>query len=373
MFGKYTLRRQLFRLLWLLVFPLVYALTRLAARYPAFTERVYSLGIYPKLSQALGAISSAVPFSIAEFVIVIGAFAMLLLLIIRLIRAFSFKPERLVRLLSLVITYCIIGGMLLFAFYGLWGFNQFRVPLSQTMELPSGQYSTEQLETACTELAKKAAALRETASQDENGVFCYADMFDDTAKRVVNAYTDLAAEYPLFSRRVYPAKSVMHSKAMSYTGTAGIFICYTAEANVNTEQPDLFVAYDAAHETAHYLGWAQEDEANFVAFLACTASSDADIAYSGYMGALISCVNALYQYDSDAYARVCALYSDGMLRDLADYSEYYNKYDSSKIKSISTSFNDSYLKFNGQENGVETYSEVVNLILSYYDKCGLMG
>ncbi len=366
MLGKYSLRHQLLRLPALLIFPLTLFLMRLAEKYPAFTESVYSRKAYPRIANIFSSITSAVPFSIAEIAIVLGAAAMLIVFIVRLVKLFRFKLRDLMRFVSLLITYALIAGFLFFAFYALWGLNQFRTPVAESMSLPDGEYSASQLEQVCMELSERAAGYREYVQEDASGVFVYSDGFDAAAQEVADAYAELGHKYELFSMYAVPAKSAMFSEALSYAGIAGIYIPYTFEAHVNTNAPDLYLAFDAAHETAHFLGWVDEYEASFVGFLACLESDDAEVLYSGYMSALNECINQLYLLDEDACARVAATYSDGMRRDLVSYREYLKEY-SGSISDTVADINDAYLKFNGQENGIESYSDVVQLILRYFD------
>jgi hypothetical protein len=65
---------------------------------------------------------------------------------------------------------------------------------------------------------------------------------------------------------------------------------------LNTARADL--AFIMCHEAAHRLGIASEQEANFSAFLACQASEDVRLSYSGYFNAFAYCVNALLRADA---------------------------------------------------------------------------
>ena len=159
---------------------------------------------------------------------------------------------------------------------------------------------------------------------------------------------------------------LMASEGMSWAGICGIFMPFTAEANVNTHQPSLLLLSSAAHENAHSLGFAREDEANFIAYLACISSEDSSIRYSGAMLALINCGNALYKSAPDKAAALRETYSDAVIRDIAAYNQYWEGYEG-EVEEAFDSINDSYLKFNLQENGVKSYGMMVDLMLAYYD------
>ena len=155
------------------------------------------------------------------------------------------------------------------------------------------------------------------------------------------------------------------SKGLSYAGISGIFIPFTNEANVNIDQPSLLLLASAAHESAHQLGIAKEDEANFASYLVGTKSNSADLCYSATMLALINCTNKLYEADSDAYFEVYSLYGDGIKRDLADYNKYWKQFEG-PVEETFENLNDSYLQFNNQESGVKSYGEMVDLVIAYY-------
>ena len=156
------------------------------------------------------------------------------------------------------------------------------------------------------------------------------------------------------------------NKKSGMLGISGIYIGLTAEPNVNTGQPPLLLLQAAAHEMAHQLGIAAEDEAEFTAFLACMRASSPSIRYSGVMQALIRCGNALHAADAARYAAIAHdCYSDGMRRDLADYNAYWAAYEG-PAREAADAANDGYLKHNAQPSGVQSYGESVDLLLALY-------
>ena len=48
----------------------------------------------------------------------------------------------------------------------------------------------------------------------------------------------------------------------------------------------------------------EEQEVNFVAFLACTGSERTDFQYSGYLSGWVYCMNALYRADYESWQEV---------------------------------------------------------------------
>lgn len=363
--GRYSLHHQLFRLFGLLILPILYLLTRLASGAPTLVESAFSNGLYPVIRNGVSAITRLVPFSLAEALIVSGAAVLVVFLIVRVIRAIFIRKDALIKLLSLIITIALLASWLAFFFYVMWGFNYYRPGIDKKLDLPEREYSSAELERVCYDLAGKASALRERVVTDASGVF-KCDMVS-AKEGVITAYAEFGASRPSFKADVPQAKSVYFSEALSAAGISGVFIPFTEEPNVNVHQPSLYIPFCAAHETAHYLGFAKEEDANFLAFLVLKDSTDPALAYSGVMHALVHCGNSLAALDKEAYSALRQSYPEGMERDLADYSAYLAKYEDGAVYSTMNDLNDSYLKFNDQEKGVGSYEEDTALILRYYD------
>ena len=359
------IKRSIFtKLPFLLLIPLGLWLPTLASAHPLTVERLYSRGIYPYISRALGGFMSLFGFSVAEFFVYFVILGVLIAIIANaamLIR--RKKPPA--AFLSFLLSLAVFAGVMLNLFYILWGFNYSRPTLYQLAGLEVKARPEDELQELCHKLSADANELRKSVPEDKGGVFYIADCgsyFD----KIPEAYESLGESCGLFSGKVYPAKGVIASEGMSWAGICGIFMPFTAEANVNTHQPSLLLLSSAAHENAHSLGFAREDEANFIAYLACMSSEDPSIRYSGAMLALINCGNALYKSAPDKAAALRETYSDAVIRDIAAYNQYWEGYEG-EVEEAFDSLNDSYLKFNLQENGVKSYGMMVDLMLAYYD------
>jgi hypothetical protein len=359
-----SISRQLVRLLWLLLIPLGYILPMIASAFPALTEKLYSSALYPAVSGPLGFVFSLFPFSAAELLIYSILIFVPFIVIVYFIR-FILKKISGVRLLRMIITLCMVFGILFNAFYFQWGFNYSRPTLGSLLGLNTRPRPEGELEELCYMLADRAIVLRDQVNEDENGIFYLPEGYREHFLRIPEAYRKLGSNIPFFSQKVYPAKSVLNSKGLSYSGISGIYIPFTAEPNVNIDQPPLLLLSSAAHESAHFIGVAREDEANFVAYLACIQSDDPAIEYSGIMLALVNAGNKLNSVDHDAYTELRKYYSEGMTRDISDYKAYWADFEG-PVEEAASNLNDSYLKFNGQEDGVKSYGAMVDLLLAYY-------
>lgn len=119
------------------------------------------------------------------------------------------------------------------------------------------------------------------------------------------------------------------------------------------------------------MGFAKENECNFLAWLACAEAGQPDFAYSGHLQAFIYCANTLYKADKELYARAYSECSDGVLRDIKQKNEYWKSFEG-EIEKASQSFNDAFIKANGVESGTLSYNQMVELMLRYYDKFNLI-
>ncbi len=153
------------------------------------------------------------------------------------------------------------------------------------------------------------------------------------------AYEKVSDTYTFIPRMYSRVKPVMMSELMSYTHITGVYSFFTGEANINIAFPDYTIPYTAAHELAHQRGISREDEANFVAFLVCSASDDVYIQYSGYLNML--------EYVTSAYARAV---NANTCYDFEKFSEMMVEH--AEVKSVL----DSYESANGK---LRNYTELL--------------
>ena len=158
-------------------------------------------------------------------------------------------------------------------------------------------------------------------------------------------------------------KPLYFSRLMSFLGISGIYSPFTAEANFNAEQPLSSLPSSIAHERAHLLGFAREDEASFVAFFVAIRAADPFVRYSGYLAAL-EVVSALQYTEPERFREIMDQLDDGPRRDLASQSAFWARY-SGAVSQTAERINHIYLKTNRIRSGVQSYSEVVSLIIGY--------
>lgn len=352
--------------LWLLLLaPLGLALT-IAASYSSGFAEWYAVTIYPWLSRIINFFSSLLPISLAEMALFCLIPLILLYLFFSIRRIVRQKGDRWYYIGKMILSPLCAACVLYASFVLLCGINYHRYPFSQVCGLTVRDSTVEQLQGLCTELAQQASSLREQVAEDENGVMVssFPDAFQ-VARESQSCYDKLAGSYPTLPAGYGQPKPVMASRLMSYGNITGIYIPFTCEANVNIDVPDYSIPATMCHELTHLRGYMREEEANFIAYLACLGSDSPDFRYSGVMLALIHAQNALYDADRDAWRETVSFLSDGVQRDLAADSAYWDQFEG-PVAQISNQVNDSYLKANEQEDGVKSYGRMVDLLLADY-------
>lgn len=349
----------LLKLPYLLFFPMALILVDVAKSNPAIVESIYSTRLYPILSRIFGILFGWVTFSFAEIFIIL----LVVLIPVGLIVQIARHRHAAYHAINYVVSLLCAASILYFLFIGVWGLNYYRLPLGDTLGYDVRDSSTQELVSLCESLISDANELRIGLDSDEAGVLILSTSIDEVMQNVNDSYEDFSANNPTF-RGVYSTpKKILLSEKMCYTEITGIFIPFTAEANVNVAIMPMSLASTAAHEAAHQRGIAKEDEANFLSYLVCRDYGDRYMQYSGTMLALTHSMNALSATDVNLYRETALLYEYGVSTDLkADYL-FWQQY-KGKIADAAKEVNNTYLVSNNQEDGTKSYGRMVDLLLA---------
>lgn len=360
----------------ILLFPISLFLTFFAANNNILIEKYYSQGIYLIINKLLYLPSNLFSFSLGEILLYLIVFLSIFFamrFIYRSLRKSSHRKlfnksgfqKKMPTLLRGLLNIILCLSILYFIFTINWGLNYHRLPFSSIANLEIEPTSVEVLESLCEDLISRTNTLRENIKEDNNGVTYIPNGFKNVAQRSQLSYDIIAKQYPVLDLKTSKPKGVIFSRGMSYAGIAGVYIPFTGEANVNTMVPHAMLPNTTTHEMAHQRGFAREDEANYIAYLACTSHPDKDFQYSGVLLALIHSMNALNKYDIESYHQLTKAYSDGVKRDLASINRFWDSYEGT-IEKTSRKINNTYLKSNLQEDGIKSYGRMVDLLIAEY-------
>ena len=350
----------------ILLFPLGVILTWLSRLNPQATEAIYSQGIYPVLMTILSNFSSLFPYSLMELIVITGS-AWLVYRLFRNLSLWITQPTQRKEILLRVLSRLAAGGAVVyFVFVFTCGINYSRLSFAQHSGLPVRPSTTQELYDLCDELLTKTNAVRQQVTTNVQGVMTLSEQnMYQLALQSREIFQSLSETYPCLGGHYSQPKPLFGSRLLSHFQYLGIFACFTGEPVINVAAPDINIPVTMCHEQAHLRGFMREDEANFIAYLACVNSQNPDFVYSGLVQALIYSTNALYDADPQLYQQLRAQYSPGLVADLADDATYWDAYES-KVSQAATAWNDTYLKANQQTDGVQSYGRMVDLLLADY-------
>ena len=341
----------------------------------------YATHIYPLLVSVIGRISGFFSFSLCEIFIYI----LLIWLIYTLVQAIrkksslSKKNKEDVSLPYLNMetedskkSYLIswVSGVLLGAVFLIFlyviccGINYRRTSFSEESGIIPIEYSAEELKEICVQLTGELNELSDQVLRNEEGIMVLSV---DEGEQAISAMRSLGEEYESLSGYYPRPKKLIVSELLSYQGLSGIYLPFTVEANYNGDMIPYNMPFTACHELSHLRGFMQEDETNFIAFLACIHDENIDFQYSGYMLGWTYCMNALYRMDDESWQEVRGLLDKTIEKDLLANNEFWDHYEG-VVSEVSNQMNDLYLKANGESEGVQSYSRIVELIVAYYNK-----
>lgn len=354
------------KLILISMLPIALIIREYLSHNPLAVENLYSRLIYPPIGKGLSILTGIFSFSIAELLLYI-AFCAIFYFILRFIFRVFTSANRLQEIIKGTVNALCIFSIAYCLFLLLWGFNYYRQPLAYSLGYKIEESSTADLKELCAVLIDKTNQLRDKITENQSGLMYIAGGFDSVIQRSSIGYKNISQYYPDLGGYYGNPKAVIASRALCYTGIAGIYFPFTAEANFNKLVPDPMLPATMCHEMAHQRGFAREDEANFIAYLTCKAHTDTDFQYSGYFLALIYSMNSLYKYDIEAYNELVTGYSPGVAKDLKYQSEFWKQFEG-PANDMQEKLNDAYLKSNKQADGVYSYGRMVDLLLAEYRK-----
>ena len=335
----------------------------------------YRKYIFLNISIIFARISGLFPFSIGEIMIVLAIILAILLVFVVVLGFFKCKVLKKIRKIYLRITVYI----LLFVYMS-ETFNCFIMYHTKTIESEMlKEYKddsdtiiddNEKLLLTYNEVVRNLNELSVKLKRDENG-----DLISDfTYEECKKALRNISDEYECLSGYYPNPKKIHFSNIMSQQYLAGIYFPFSMEANYNALMYCANNPSTICHELSHLKGYIREDEANFIAFVACINSDNDFIRYSGYLQVLWYLEDDLYKYLPDEYWERVIYPNDYVMEDdIFLKQEVMEEVEEEAIISTETLseatdvFIDTNLKMNGIESGYDNYSEVVKLIVLYYD------
>jgi hypothetical protein len=328
------------------------------AAAPSRVESVYSLGVYPWIGRASRSLTGILPFSLGDLLyMLLGAW--LLWSVVGIARRLSKNGWRSLHPWKTVAIWLVV-----YVFFNLfWGLNYNRLGISHQLELEVEEPRSGELSVLC------QALLDQT-----NRYARFGQPSDTVSHQRIRAsaraaYHALGDSLPFLRYAPSSVKGSLFGVLGNYLGYTGYFNPLTGEAQVNEHVPRFLSGFVTCHEIAHQLGYAKENEANFVGFLAARASSDSLLRYSAYFDMFLYANRQLYLEDSTQAMKFLRALDPIAQRDLADLRAFRVRYHT-VVEDWVDQFYHQYLMMNQQPEGRKSYGRVVLWLLAQYRKDG---
>lgn len=336
----------------------------------------FSQYVFPIFLNTYGRLTRLFPFSVGEVLIVLGILLCLLAAVLWIFLWIWRKSRNFTGVCRLIRGYYRFFTAVLLNVAMLMTLNCFVLyhctPIVPNPAHETREYTGEELLTLRNFVVEQANALAEQMERDENGHVVYTGDIQAECRKAMRRLGDT---YPKLDGWYTKVKTLHFSDLVSQMYIGGYFFPFSMEANANgnmylVNYPEVY-----CHELAHTRGYIYEDEANFLSYLACIGSDDPFLQYSGYLSVISyiehDCVESL---------------TNGWQADAVDWNEYISKVDlaflepgawerieenaiisTETVEAVSEKVTDASLKVNGVQSGIVSYSEVVGLLLAYYD------
>lgn len=361
LFATFTsMKRNKKHLFLIALLPVQYVVIQLLSKNPELIENYYSTGFYPPIAIFFRVLFGWISFSFGDILLFISIFLLLRFLFLLIKTKFQFFIPKIVHLLAII---SILYG----CFYLFWGLNYYREPLSKNLKFEQKKYTTDELNNLTKHLLEKLNLSQISITKNDSLKVKNPYHQKEMYQIAVESYRTLAQKYPQFSYQFPSVKSSLMSLLQSYNGTSGYFNPLTGEAQVNSRIPKTSYPTTTCHEIAHQLGFAAENEANFIGFLAANSSDDAYFKYASYRMAFGYCISELRKREPEKQALLMKSVNVGILKDFKESFDFWEHYQNPFEPLIKKGY-DAYLKANNQQKGVDSYNYVVDLLISHFEK-----
>ena len=327
---------------------------------------IYTTRIYPVIGTLLSPISGFFPFAVGDIFIALSITWVILYPIyeirLRKKRVFGRVAEYLLWVYAW--------------FYIAWGLNYSQPNIYYRIGMKPVEVSKAKFKKFAYQYADSLNALSNASLSNARKSISPDSIVDDALKnRVRDA---VLKEYNKIGYREginKPFNQHPHAKTMVFTplssmagvtGSMGPFFCeFTLNGDILAH--DYPATY--AHEFAHFLGVANEGEANFYSYIVCTASADKQVRFSGYYHIFFHVLNNVYDILGEKEGeRFLKHIRPEIIQRARNDRRYWLSKRCKALDAAQDFIFELYLKGNHVAEGRKSYSGVIGLILAWEEK-----
>lgn len=333
-------------------------LIKLLSGFPEFVETYYSNGIYRWTSKAMHLAFGWIPISVGDLLYTLAGIYII---------PWLFKNRKRLRTdtKNYILDILSAASIGYFAFHILWAFNYYRLPLHASLNIEK-DYSTAQLIDFTENLILQTNTIHSIIEKNDTLKVVMPYSKRELIKLTPKGFEQLAKDYPHLSYWPSSLKRSLYSLPLTYMGFSGYLNPFTNEAQIDGLIPAYNYPTTSSHEIAHQLGYAAENEANFIGALAAIKHENIYFNYSGYSFALRHCLNEIYRRDPVKYEDLVMKINIGILKNYEESRLFWKSYENISETFFKNTYN-GYLKANNQKGGIESYSYVVALLVNYFE------
>ena len=340
--------------------------------FPEAVSKYFSFGLFQYIGECLRTISGATHVPLGEYIYLI----IVIILIFKLLKSLfalknkfnshsfwagslNFGKKLLMKLLQLYVVFML-----------LWGLNYRKSSPAQSFHLSiDTSYSEVQLDSLSLQLIDQLNATRQNLPNSVIASLNYMQVFEHTLqeyKAIKTYYPFLQLEKPVLKKAQFPSWG-------DYIGYLAFYQPITGEAIIRADVPLLTLPFTSCHELAHQMGYASEAEANFIAFVVASKTSDPVFKYSMLL--------QMFTYSQSEHLSLIAktgnfekwktivnrnksLLDAKVIADRKKIKDFFIQRQQLLIPA-STSLYDQFLQWNQQAKGIKSYDEVLLWVLAY--------
>ena len=345
---------------------------------------IYTTRIYPIIGTLLSPISGFFPFAVGDIFIALNIAWVIFYPIYeiglrkKLARRYFFLAAKRGSYPKKKVVFGRVAEYLLWVyawFYIAWGLNYSQPNIYDRIGMKPVEVSEAKFKAFAYQYADSLNAL--SISSDIAGSSIFSDsIVDDGLKNrvrdaVLKEYNKIGYKEGINA----PFNQHPHAKTMVFTplssmsgvtGSMGPFFCeFTLNGDILPH--DYPATY--AHEFAHFLGVANEGEANFYSYIVCTASADKQVRFSGYYHIFFHVLNNVFDILGEKEGERFLKHIRPEIIQLAKSDRRY--WLGKRCKALDAAQDiifELYLKGNHVAEGRKSYSGVIGLILAWEEK-----
>ena len=340
--------------------------------FPDAVATYFSFGLFQYIGLGLRSLTGDIKMPIGEYVYLVLIIILIINSILSLYKLknkintesfrtnlLRFGKQLMLKLVQLYVVFMLI-----------WGLNYQKSSPAKSFDLKMDtSYTAVQLDSLSLYLMEELNKTRQILSDSVIEKTEVDQVFRNSIlnyRLVKNRFPQLHLDKPVLKEAAFPSWG-------DYLGYLAFYQPITGEAIVRTDVPLLTLPYTSCHELAHQMGYASEAEANFIAFVVATESSDALLRYSMLLQMFTYCQSehlgfiaktGNFEKWKTIVNRNKAMLDPKVIGDRKKIKDFFIQRQHLLLPA-STSLYDQFLQWNKQAKGIKSYDEVLLWVLAY--------